>query len=190
MLYKAPAWCGPRYMKRNDEMRAPRRIASISGALALAGLLSACAYQDPYGGGYPPPPPQPTAGYGGGYQQPDQNVAEYGVLRNIEAQPRTYQRGSTSGVGAVLGAVVGGVLGNQIGGGLGRAAATAAGAVGGAYAGNALEGRTAPSGEVGGLYRLIIQLDRGGERIYDVPDPGDLRPGDRVRMVNGQISRY
>ena len=166
------------------------------GAVTMAGLLSACAYQQPapgYGYNQPQPQPQPypqqtQPGYG--YDQPAQGVMEYGVLNNIEPLPRSVQRGTSSGVGAVLGAVVGGVLGNQIGGGMGRAAATAAGAVGGAFAGNALEGRTAPTAEVGGLYRLHIQLDRGGQRVYDVPDPSDLRPGDRVRMVNGQISRY
>ena len=100
-------------------------------------------------------------------------------------------RQRSSGAGAVIGAVVGGVLGNQIGGGMGRAALTAAGAVGGAVAGNAIEGRTAPGREVGGgLYRISIQLDQGGQRVYDVPDPSDLRPGDRVRMIDGQISRY
>lgn len=174
-------------------MRVSQRITTVGGILALAGLLSACAYQDPYGpqygGGYQPPPPAPA--YGGTvYPAPSQGYVEYGRVSSIESLPTSYQRGSTSGVGTVLGAVVGGVLGNQIGGGLGRAAATAAGAVGGAFAGNALESRTAPVGQVGGLYRLSIQLDQGGQRVYDVPDPGDLRPGDRVRMVDGQISRY
>lgn len=181
------------------------RIGTWVGVMTMASVLSACVYQQPYpadygynqpqpqpGYGYGQPQPQPAPGYGyGSYQQPDQGVAEYGVVSNIEALPRSYRRGSPSGVGAILGAVVGGVLGNQIGGGFGRAAATAAGAVGGAVAGNAIEGSTAPGAEVGGGYRLFIQLDRsGGQRVYDVPDTGDLRPGDRVRMVNGQISRY
>ena len=39
-------------------------------------------------------------------------------------------------------------------------------------------------------YRISIQLDQGGMRAYDVSSPGDLRVGDRVRLVNGQISRY
>ncbi len=168
------------------------RIGTWVGAVTMVSLLSACAYQQPYQQGYGQPQ-QP--GYGGGYQQQpqvnqQQDVMEYGVLRNIESIPRTVQRGSNSGVGAVLGAVVGGLLGNQVGGGMGRAAMTAAGAIGGGIAGNALEGRSAPTAEVGGLYRLSIQLDRGGQRVYDVPDTGDLRIGDRVRMVNGQISRY
>jgi outer membrane lipoprotein SlyB len=87
----------------------------------------------------------------------------------------------------VIGAVVGGVLGNQVGKGSGRAAATGVGILGGAVAGNAIEGRN-NSQEVQG-YRLSVQLDHGGYRVYDVPTPGDLRIGDRVRLYNGQISR-
>ena len=187
-------------------MRSPfSRIGTWIGVVTMASLLSACVVQRPYGYGqpqqqqpypqqqypqqqYPQQPQQPAYGY---EQQPAQGVMEYGVVSHIEAIPRTVQRGSTSGVGAILGAVIGGVVGNQIGGGMGRAAMTAAGALGGAAAGNAIEGQTAPRGEVGGGYRMFIQLDRsGGQRVYDVPDTGDLRPGDRVRMVNGQISRY
>ena len=87
----------------------------------------------------------------------------------------------------MLGAVVGGVLGNQVGKGSGRAAATAVGVVGGAVAGNAIEGRDNQDYVQG--YRLSIQLDQGGYRVYDVSSPGDLRIGDRVRLNNGQISR-
>lgn len=189
-------------------MRKYSRVATWSGALALVGLLTACAAPNPnYDSRYPnqPYPGQypsqqyPAQQYPGqqypaqqypAQQYPNQGYTDYGRVNNIELLPRTYQRGSGSGVGAVLGAVVGGVLGNQVGGGSGRVAATAAGAVAGGLAGNALERRSAPGGEVGGLYRLTIQLDQGGQRVYDVPDPGDLRPGDRVRMVDGQISRY
>jgi outer membrane lipoprotein SlyB len=88
----------------------------------------------------------------------------------------------------VLGGLVGGVLGNQIGGGSGRTAATVLGAVGGAVAGNAIEGRMNQGYTQ--AYRISIQLDQGGMRAYDVSSPGDLRVGDRVRLVNGQISRY
>lgn len=192
-------------MERKKKMRSPfSRIGTWIGVVTMASLLSACVVQRPYGYGqpqqqpypqqqypqqqYPQQPQQPAYGY---EQQPAQGVMEYGVVSHIEAIPRTVQRGSTSGVGAILGAVIGGVVGNQIGGGMGRAAMTAAGVLGGAAAGNAIEGQTAPRGEVGGGYRMFIQLDRsGGQRVYDVPDTGDLRPGDRVRMVNGQISRY
>ena len=83
---------------------------------------------------------------------------------------------------------MGGVLGHQIGGGSGRAAATGVGVIGGALAGNAIEARNNNAGPSG--YRIVISLDQGGQRDYDVSSPGDLRVGDRVRVVNGQISRY
>lgn len=155
------------------------RLASTCVAVGLAGALAAC--------GAPPRPygesdyvGQPASGYQG---YPDRGI-EYGQVLHIEglnAQNRT------SGAGAILGAVVGGVLGNQIGGGSGRAAATAIGAVGGAVAGNAIEGRNARADYE--TYRITVRLDQGGQRVYDVPSPGDLRPGDRVRLDGGQISR-
>ena len=72
--------------------------------------------------------------------------------------------------------------------GSGRAAATGVGIVGGAVAGNAIEGRN-NSQDYNQGYRVSVQLDHGGYRVYDVSSPGDLRIGDRVRLYNGQISR-
>lgn len=162
-----------------------RSVATL-GSVLLLGALTACAPQRTA------PVHYPAGGYSSGYQTsapvyPNQPAGtEYGRVANIEALQGSGQ-GRTSGAGAVLGAVVGGVLGNQVGGGTGRAAATAIGAIGGAFAGNAIEGRNS-AGEVRG-YRVSIQLDQGGYRYYDVSSPGDLRPGDRVRVYNGQISR-
>jgi len=161
-----------------------RRPAAIAGALVVVGSLAAC--------GQNPQAPQPYysgAPAGGGYQTapayPNSPAGtEFGRVSNIEA---IQGRAQTSGAGAVIGAVVGGVLGNQVGKGSGRAAATGVGIVGGAVAGNAIEGRN-NSQEVQG-YRLSVQLDHGGYRVYDVSTPGDLRIGDRVRLYNGQISR-
>lgn len=172
----------------------PRGAAALTlGVLALG--LTACApypqraypsqsYPQPYAQSYPSQQ---------GYAQPpayqaarDPQGTEYGYLSNIEML-RAPSQGRTSGGGALLGAVVGGLLGNQIGGGSGRAAATAVGIFGGAVAGNAIEGQGAQAG--GSVYRLTIQLDNGGMRAYDVPSPGDLRPGERVRLYQGQISR-
>ncbi|GAA4429209.1 glycine zipper 2TM domain-containing protein [Acidovorax lacteus] len=96
--------------------------------------------------------------------------------------------GQTSGGGAILGAIVGGLIGSQIGGGAGRTAATAVGVLGGAAAGNAIEGRHSGGSSVQG-YRMTVELDRGGVRLHDVPSPGNLRPGDRVRLQGGQITR-
>lgn len=162
------------------------RPAAIAGALVLVGSLAAC--------GHNPSAPQPHYSGGapaGGYQTapayPNSPAGtEYGRVSNIEVMQGRSQ-GQTSGAGAVIGAVVGGVIGNQVGKGTGRVAATGVGILGGAVAGNAIEGRN-NSQEAQG-YRLSVQLDHGGYRVYDVATPGDLRIGDRVRLYNGQISR-
>ncbi len=156
------------------------RFATLAGTVVLAGSLAACAdaprqSDRPYYSGQQPVQTYPSY---------DERVTEYGTVSYIEGMQA---RNRTSGAGAVLGAVVGGVLGNQIGHGSGRAAATALGAVGGAVAGNAIEGRNDRTDYE--AYRITIQLDRGGQRVYDVPNPGDLRTGDRVRLYAGQISR-
>ena len=89
--------------------------------------------------------------------------AEYGRVSSIQTV-QVPQGGKTTGAGAVVGAVAGGL------------------------AGNAVEGRMQQGYTQ--VYRINIQLDQGGVRAYDVNSPGDLRQGDRVRIVNGQISRY
>lgn len=159
---------------------------TASGAL-LAASLVACAAP---GNNYPSNNNYPVGNTAQGGYSSQQNGTEYGRVTNIF--PNREQRSNrTSGAGAVLGAVVGGVLGNQVGGGSGRVAATALGAVGGAFAGNAIEGRNdgTNDGRADG-YRIVVGLDQGGQREYDVSNPGDLRVGDRVRLYNGQISRY
>ena len=97
-----------------------------------------------------------------GHQQPGYG-AEYGRVSSIQTV-QVPQGGKTTGAGAVVGAVAGGL------------------------AGNAVEGRMQQGYTQ--VYRINIQLDQGGVRAYDVNSPGDLRQGDRVRIVNGQISRY
>lgn len=158
------------------------RFVARAGAVCLAGALAACADQPRYadypGAGYSG---QPAPGYSA---YPDQQGTEYGTVAYIEGMQG---RNRASGAGAILGAVVGGVLGNQIGSGSGRTAATAIGAVGGAVAGHAIEGNNSRSDYA--AYRITVRLDRGGQRVYEVPSPGDLRTGDRVRLYGGQISR-
>ncbi|MEF9965980.1 MAG: glycine zipper 2TM domain-containing protein [Comamonas sp.] len=178
--------------KSNGRTGLLQRAGKLGLALVATSVLAACVQAPPrYDNRYPQgPAPQQQGNYPqGGYpQQQAPYGMEYGTVGNIE-ELRSQSR-STSGVGAILGAVVGGVLGNQVGGGFGRMAATAAGVAGGAAAGNALEqsssgGRSTVSG-----YRIHINLQNGGQRIFDVPHPGDLRPGDRVQINQGQISRY
>jgi outer membrane lipoprotein SlyB len=167
------------------------RFIAASGVAVLSLAMVGCAQpyrQSPpvYQGGYPSAP-----SYGGqpGYAQP--TGTEYGRVAQIEVLPGNGGRGQTTGAGSVLGAVIGGALGNQVGKGSGRAAATVVGVLGGAVAGNAVE-RNNNGGQAyaQGGYRIVIQLDQGGQRLYDVSNPGDLRAGDRVRVDNGQISRY
>ncbi len=158
------------------------RMAQFAGITLLAGALAACAPYRQAPAQYPAGPYQ-----GGAYPTQAPAGTEYGRVANIEML-QGQQRGSSTGAGAILGAVVGGVLGHQVGKGSGRAAATAVGVVGGAVAGNAIEERN--NAGYGPVYRISIQLDRGGYRAYDVSSVGDLRVGDRVRTINGQISRY
>ena len=165
-------------------MRFSPRSLVLIGSLSAAALLSACAHHSrpapyPAGGAYYP---DARPGYAGAPVG-----VEYGRVGYIEVlQGRA--SGQTTGGGAVIGAVVGGLLGNQIGKGSGRAAATAVGVLGGAVAGNAIEGQNNAQNTHQG-YRVTIQMDHGGQRAFDVPHPGDLRVGDRVRVQGGQISR-
>ena len=86
-----------------------------------------------------------------------------------------------SGVGAVGGAVVGGVLGHQVGGGRGRDLATVLGAVGGAFAGNHIEGQVKATHS----YEVVVRLDDGSTRTLHQSEQSGVRPGDRVKIVNG-----
>ena len=109
-----------------------------------------------------------------------------GTVTNVKTVKK---EGEASGGGAVIGGVLGGVLGHQVGSGNGRTAATALGVVGGALLGNSIEAQN-NGPRVYESYRVSIQTDNGSFRAYDVPSPGDLRIGDRVRIDNGQISRF
>ena len=176
------------------------RIAKLAVLASSVAVLAACVqapqrYDNRYPQQQPYPqqsqPQYPSQQYPqnqGGYQQAPHGV-EYGTVARID-ELRS-QTNTTSGVGAILGAVVGGLVGNQIGGGFGRMAATAAGVAGGAAAGNAIEQSSngGRGNRVDG-YRMTINLNNGGQRVFDVPSTGDLRQGDRVQMNQGQISRY
>jgi outer membrane lipoprotein SlyB len=170
-----------------------RLTQTLGGVIAAAAVLSACVapmqptaspYPAAYPSGGPPPATYPSAAYPAPNSQG--SYSEFGRVSNIEVL-RTPEQGRPSGLGAVIGGVAGAVVGRQIGGGTGRDVATVAGALGGAVAGNAVE-RNRNAG-VRESYRVSVQLDNGSARIYEVPSPGELRVGDRVRLDNGQISR-
>ncbi|MES2978157.1 MAG: glycine zipper 2TM domain-containing protein [Pseudomonadota bacterium] len=170
-------------------MRQFSRTAQLAlGAIALAGL-TACGTSRPL---YDPAPvtttypssSYPSSSYPQG--QTDPNYVEYGRVTAVDVV-RTQEQGRGTGAGAVIGGVAGGVVGNQIGSGTGRDVARIAGIVGGALAGNAIE-RNART-ETREAYRVMLQMDNGARREYDVPATGDLRVGDRVRVQNNQIYR-
>jgi outer membrane lipoprotein SlyB len=107
---------------------------------------------------------------------------EYGVVEAID----WYRDGQSTptGLGAILGGVAGGVLGHQIGSGRGNTAATIAGAVGGALVGNQIE-RSHPRDR----YRVVVRLDNGAALAFSEVGEGELRVGDRVRVVNNRVYR-
>jgi outer membrane lipoprotein SlyB len=157
------------------------RLATIASCTALAALMSACVSRPVVVNNVPPPTVTTV---------PSTTVVttpaslEFGRITNIEF----FQAGAPSSGINVPGAVVGGIAGAVVGSALsgGRDAATVLGGAAGAAIGSQV-GK--PSGPVSSVYRVTIQTDGGGSRIYDVPATGDLRIGDRVRIENGVISR-
>jgi outer membrane lipoprotein SlyB len=140
-------------------------VIAMVGAAALGG----CAYPEPY----PVYDSRPVVA----------QRTEYGVVEAIEMYRDG--RGSPVGLGTILGGIAGGVLGHQIGSGRGNTAATIAGAVGGAVVGNQVERANERD-----RYRAIVRLDSGGTIAFTEFGEGELRVGDRVRIVNRRIYRY
>jgi len=151
-----------------------RPFTTTLGAVALS-ALAACATSHPYNDVYGPGPGPDTT-----YSRPAP-YSDYGVVRAIEVVPVSSR---PVGAGAVLGAIVGGVVGNQFGSGSGRALTTIGGAVAGGVAGNAVEQRTRRDDEV---YRVSVRFEDGSIRDFDYQQIGDLRVGDRVQLVDGQL---
>jgi outer membrane lipoprotein SlyB len=199
------AWCcgaacndasGPGALHHLKEifMNMPKLVSLVSGAVVLASL-AACGtapmdqptYSSaPYTSGAPAAAyPQGTYNQGT-YNSGQQAYVEYGRVTGVEVLQSQAQPQNSVG-GAVIGGIVGGVLGNQVGGGSGKTLATAAGVVGGALAGNAIGKRN--NTQVVESYRITVRIDNGAMRSYDVGNTFDLRPGDRVRIENGVLSR-
>lgn len=148
-------------------LRSARRAAALATLLAATALAAGCApayyaASDPYAS------PQRA------------ERVEYGVVDRIELE----REGAPVGLGAVVGGVAGGVIGHQIGSGRGNTAATIAGAIGGALVGNEIEKSQARD-----RYRIVVRLDNGAlVSLADIGE-GQLRPGDRVRIVNQRAYR-
>jgi outer membrane lipoprotein SlyB len=103
----------------------------------------------------------------------------------VDKEQTETRKGQASGVGAVGGAVAGGVVGNQVGRGDGKTAMTVVGAVGGAVAGNHIE----KSMKKHTVWITTVTFKDGTQKRFErTSDPG-LRPGDVVKIVNGQPVR-
>ncbi|HZW21788.1 glycine zipper 2TM domain-containing protein [Noviherbaspirillum sp.] len=102
----------------------------------------------------------------------------------VESVQAIQQAAPASGVGMVAGAVLGGVLGNQVGGGNGRKIATVAGAVGGGYAGNEIEKRSRSTT----TYQVRVRMEGGEVRTFPYSQQPAWSVGDRVRVVDGQLT--
>ncbi len=153
---------------------------------AVALTLGACAHQ-----------PGPRYGHGGVQDTPPiyspsrhgEPRVEYGQVAGIETV-QAERRGGSTGAGGVIGAVAGAVIGRQFGNsGDGRATGTVLGALGGAVLGDTIERQQRGGGGGSTVYRVSVQLERGGMRAFDFQSVGDLRVGDRVRVENGQMYR-
>ena len=167
----------------------------LTAAGALVASLAACgsAPMSQPVGSYPTGSyPATTSSYPATGTAPA--TLEYGRVTGIEYVPpgtSTASRGGPNVLGAVVGGLGGAVLGRQIGGGSGRDAATVLGGVAGAAVGSQVgRGQQAPAATTTQpTYRISVQTDQGAMRTYEVPTPGELRVGDRVRVENGVIYR-
>ena len=114
--------------------------------------------------------------------QPTSTVTYYGTIENITLT----RAGSTDpiNVGSVLGGIAGAVIGYQFGGGVGKGLLTAAGAVGGAMLGNEVQ-----KSQDRDRYQITVRLEGGGTLVVSEVDEGQLRVGDRVRVVEHGVHR-
>ena len=100
----------------------------------------------------------------------------------VEGVRQVTIEGAQTAVGPAAGAVIGGIAGSNIGQGRGSTVAAILGAVAGGVAGSAIEeGTTKKAG-----LEITIKLDSG--KLIAVTQEADeqFRPGERVRVLDGQ----
>jgi outer membrane lipoprotein SlyB len=115
------------------------------------------------------------------YSSSDARVVQTVTYGTVESVRRVRLNEDGAPVGTIAGAAVGGILGSQVGHGAGSGVAAVLGAVGGGIAGNAIEHRvTSHEGE-----EIVVRLDNGSTIAVVQGAGGDIRPGERVRVLNG-----
>jgi len=115
------------------------------------------------------------------YSTRDERAIEhvtYGTVQSVRAV-RVEEKDAP--VGTIAGAALGGILGSQFGHGAGSAAGAVLGAVGGGLAGNAIEHRATDHD----AQEIVVRLDDGSTIAVVQGGPAELRPGDRVQVLNG-----
>ena len=134
------------------------RLLQRLAAVTIAALLAACASTPP-----------------------GQGLAGTGVVNSI-SEVREASRGSGI-AGAVGGAIVGGSLGSLFGGGTGRTIASSAGAAIGATAGQKM------GSDAGAVtaWDVSVRFDDGIDRVVRMYQQPGVRPGQKVRVINGAV---
>jgi outer membrane lipoprotein SlyB len=122
----------------------------------------------------PPPPPAPRAAE---QPKPCASCGEIDTIRAIDKE------GEGSGLGVVAGGVAGALLGHQVGGGTGKDLATIAGAVGGGFVGNKVEKNLKKTR----VYEITVRMEDGSYRTITQPTEPAFRPGDKVKLVDGNV---
>ena len=108
-----------------------------------------------------------------------------GNCGTVESVNVVQVKGDAGYLGTIGGGLAGVLLGSQIGGGNGRTAAQVAGAVGGALAGREIEKRVNNSSH----YEVLVRLENGGTQTISTPADTGLRTGEKVRIVDGGLTR-
>lgn len=108
-----------------------------------------------------------------------------GNCGTVESVNLAEVKGEAGYLGAIGGGLAGVLIGSQIGGGNGKTAAQVAGAVGGALAGREIEKRVGNSAH----YEVLVRLENGGTQTISTPSDPGLRAGEKVRIVDGGLTR-
>lgn len=159
---------------------------TVAAGVAVMGISAAPAVLAlDHTPGQPPALLAQAAQEGGGTAakpQPPPVCSNCGVISGINVVEK---EGEGSAVGVIGGAVVGGLLGNQIGKGTGKTVATVAGAAGGAYAGNVAEKHLTKKK----YWDVSVKMEDGSSKVFSLDAEPQLRPGDKVRIVDGKVVR-
>ena len=107
---------------------------------------------------------------------------ECGTVTDVKTAKK---EGEGSGVGAVAGGVLGGVIGHQIGSGRGNTAATIVGAGAGAYAGHQVEKNQKTTTS----YQVVVKMEDGKSRTFNFSKETSYRVGDKIKVVEGKLTR-